>query len=170
MIIKIIVEVNRGVSLTEGQMAKLREATHGLISLGKKSATRKLVMCLIDHSLVNKLLTFLTDNGFDPTLRKANKKNGMRLGFNKDENGNIVRDTSEVPANELLADHDISAAFPQVQRTDHEGNLIVKPVRDANGEVVMVQDGVDGEGQPVMVVQTEADMMDVLPETFMGWA
>jgi len=198
MNIKIIVEVNRGVVPTEEQLELL--AKHVTWQrVGKQSATRKLYMCILDHMKVNKFLDFMTEIGMDPILRKANKQNGMRIGFKYDEEGNVVRDTSEPE----MADDDISTAFPQIQRSyekvlsfktrmvdsgkvdenddpimveeeyDHvtETILVRKKVRDSEGNVVMEDSGeVDEDSNPIMVPVTEPDMMDVKPPTYMGWA
>jgi len=56
---------------------------------------------------------------------------------------------------------------------DHvtETIMVVKKVRDENGDVVMEDSGeVDEDSNPIMVPVTEPDMMDVKPPTYMGWA
>lgn len=206
MIVKLIVEVNRGVSLTETQLENLK--THAEFTrIGIQSPTRKLYMCLIEHSLINLLIDFLTNNGFAPVIKRANKQDGTRLGFKIDENGDYIRDTNETDT--LLADDDISAAFPQVQRTyekiisfdteiqkvgeiwneetqqmddvmgEVQINIVtetvycVKKTYDANGDII-TEDfdtaNIDGDPITIQVPVTEPDMMDVLPETFMGWS
>jgi hypothetical protein len=109
MIIKLVLEVNKGVTLTDIQKDKLRAALAGeWVTVGTPGASKKLVMCLIDHRLVVDLITFATARGFNPVIKKANKQDGTRLGFQKvvdEETGEIsyARDTEEVPANELLS-------------------------------------------------------------------
>ena len=198
MIIKTFISVKRGVTLTEKQLELLK--THcDFTKVARATATRNLYICLIDHKLLNKLLDFLTEVGYAPILHKANKQNGMRIGFKYDDEGNVVRDTPEPE----MADDDISVAFPQIQRSyekvlsfktrmvdsgkvdeddapimveeeyDHvtETILVRKKVRDSEGNVVMEDSGeVDEDSNPIMVPVTEPDMMDVKPPTYMGWA
>lgn len=154
-VIKLIIEVERGVTLTDRQKDLLREALAGdWVKIGNSTATRKLVMCLIHHTLVQDLYDFAVARGFDPILKKANKMDGTRLGFQVDEEGNITRDYTEVPANNLLPNLDISAAFPDIPRVDENGDPVMQMTYDENGD-------------PAGEVQITDEYK---PETYMGWA